>query len=171
MKLKITSLLVAALSFSPMISSAQEKAPAAASEAKAWVPSTPLEKKALGLSKTMKKIPGIVSSIKDQATMDAAKKSMAALNKEVDAHVVEVKKLPVPDAATRNSLSDRMEKETASLGPEMQKAMMGLAALPPDLAPQVQAMMMEFAGNMQKHEVDMNKYFESDKERSDKKGK
>lgn len=171
MKLKITSLLAAALSITPLISSAQEKAPAApAAEAKAWVPSTPLEKKAQDVANTMKKIPGIISLIKDQPTMDTAKKSMTALNKEVDAHVAEIKKLPVPDTATRNTLSERMEQETASLGPAMQQAMMGMAALPPELAPQIQAMMMEFAGNMQKHEGDMNKYFESDKERAAKKG-
>jgi len=169
MKLKITSLLVAAFSFTPMISTAQEKAPAT-TEKKVWVPSTPLEKKARDVANTMKKIPGIISSIKDQTTMDAAKKAMTALNKKVDTHVAEVKKLPVPDAATRNALSERMEKETASLGPEMQKAMMGMAALPPEIAPQVQALMMEFAGNMQKHEADMNKYFESDKDRSKKGG-
>lgn len=169
MKLKITSLLVAALPFSPMILSAQETAPAAPpAEAEAWIPSTPLEKKAVGLSKTMKKIPGIVSSIKDQATMDLAKKSMTALNMEVDAHVAEIKKLPVPDAAIRKSLSSRMEKEMAALGPQMQQAMMGMVSLPPELAPQIQAMMMEFAGNMEKHETDMNKYFESDEGRAEK---
>lgn len=167
MKLKITSLLVAALPFSPMILSAQETAPAAPS-AEAWIPSTPLEKKAVGLSKTMKKIPGIVSSIKDQATMDLAKKSMTALNMEVDAHVAEIKKLPVPDAAIRKSLSSRMEKEMAALGPQMQQAMMGMVSLSPELAPQIQAMMMEFAGNMEKHETDMNKYFESDEGRAEK---
>ena len=172
MKLKITSLLVAALSLSPMISSAQETAPAAPSAvAEAWIPSTPLEKKAAGLSKTMKKIPGIVSSIKDQATMDAAKKSMTALNMEVDTHVAEIKKLPVPDAAIRKSLSSRMEKEMAALGPQMQQAMMGMVALSPELAPQIQAMMMEFAGNMEKHETDMNKYFESDEDRAKESGK
>lgn len=166
MKLKITSLLVAALPFSPMILSAQETAPAAPpAEAEAWIPSTPLEKKAVGLSKTMKKIPGIVSSIKDQATLDAAKKSMTALNMEVDAHVAEIKKLPVPDTAIRKSLSSRMEKEMAALGPQMQQAMMGMVSLSPELAPQIQAMMMEFAGNMEKHETDMNKYFESDEDR------
>ena len=172
MKLKITSLLVVALSFSPMISSGQETAPAAPpAQAEAWIPSTPLEKRAVGLSKTMKKIPGIVSSIKDQATMDVAKKSMTALNIEVDAHIAEIKKLPIPDAAIRKSLSSRMEKEMAALGPQMQQAMMGMAALPLELAPQVQAMMIEFAGKMEKHETDMNKYFESDEDRAKKNGK
>ena len=171
MKLKITSLLVAALSFAPIISSAQEKPPTVPAEAKAWVPSTPLEKKAWGVAKTMKKLPGIISAIKDQATMDVAKKSMTALNKEVDAHVAEIKKLPVPDDATRSNLSDRMEKEMAALGPQMQQAMMGMATLPPELGPQLQTMMIEFGKNMDKHEADMNKYFEPDEKSSKKKDK
>lgn len=168
MKLQITSLLVAALSLSPMISSSQEKAPAAPVKEKAWVPSTPLEKKARDVANTIKKLPGIIGSIKDQATIDAAKKSMTALNKDVDAHVAEIKKLPVPDNATRSALSDRMDKEMATLGPQMQQAMMGMATLPPELAPQIQTMMAEFGKNMDKHEADMNKYFEPDDGSGDK---
>lgn len=165
MKLKLTGLFVAALSFAPLASIGQEKkSEEPAAEAKAWVPSTPLEKQAKGIADLMKTLPGIISSIKDQATMDKAKTSMTALVKKLDAHVVEIKKLPVPDNATKKALSDQMEKETASLGDEMQKATIGMASLPPELGPQVQAMMMEFGNSMQKHQPDMTKYFEPDEE-------
>jgi len=163
------ALCVGQLGMAAAQETAVKEAPAPAKEAaKLEVPTfkaeTPLEKRALKVMDLMTTFPDIFEAIKDEASLGAAKGKIDTLIKNLETEAEAIKKLPVPDNAARKGLEEKMKPLQTYMEKRMQKSMMGMMALPPELGPKVQEVMMSVGPKMMAIGETMEKYFVPDKE-------
>ncbi|YCM42833.1 hypothetical protein V2O64_16110 [Verrucomicrobiaceae bacterium 227] len=152
--------------------SAQTAAPAKAKEAPAKEVTevkadTPVEKQAFKIFDTLTALPGILGSIKDEASATAAKAKLDAMTTKLLAQAEELKKLEVPDNDARIKLSEKMELKQKPMSEEMQGVFGGMAQLPESVGEQIGQMMEAFGAKMEELSPTMDKYFEPDAEKGE----
>jgi|GEM_PF-2943225 len=156
MKYIILALCAGQLGLSQAQETAVKEAPAKEMKKEAkptFEAKTPLEKRALAVMNIVTKFPAILGGIKDEASADVAKAKLDEIVAKITAEAEEIKKLPVPDSATRKILSEKMKPMQDSMEKEMQA-----------VAPKVQGIMMDFGPKMQGIGQVMEKYFSPDPE-------
>ena len=163
MKLKITiaALFALSMAFLPAQDTPAKEAPAkeTAEEPK---PEGPYEKRAFKVFDMIASLPGIISGVKDEATLAAAQKKLDELAKKLETEATALSKTEVPSNEARKKLASKVKPKQKKMEKEMQAAMMGIAQKDPAVAEKVGQMFMGFAMKMEKIGTTMEKYFEPD---------
>lgn len=163
MKLKTTiaALLACSVSFLPAQDTPAKDAPAKEAAPK---PEGPYEERAFKVFDLIAGLPGILESVKDEATLAAAQKKLDEMGKKLEAEAAALSKTDVPPNEARKKLAAKIKPREKKMEKEMQAAMMGIAQKDPAIAEKVGQMFMGFATKMQKVGPTMEKYFEPDEE-------
>ncbi len=165
MKTKSTILALCACSIA--ILPAQTAAPAkpAAEKAEKEVKAeTPLEKQAFKIFDLVSSFPDVVNSIKDEASIAAAKVKLDAIGKSLEAEAEKLKKLEVPANEARKKLKAKLEGKQKAMEKKMQGIMTTMSQLDQATAMKTSEMLQEFGMKMQTLGPTMEKYFEPDPE-------
>lgn len=136
--------------------------PEAAAEVK---PEGPLEKRAFEIYAVIEALPGILSSVEDEATLAAAQTQLDKMSEKLAVETAKLKKLPLPPNDARLKLNQKMMLKEQAMQQEMQAAMLGMQALDPKIAQKVGQMFMGFGQKMQEFGPIIDKYFKPDEEK------
>ncbi len=105
----------------------------------------------------------LMMTIKDEESLKAAEAKLDKLGDQLMANAEALKKLPKPDAATKQALADKMKKgmetKMGEKAKAMQEHMMKLATEKPELIMKITALQTKFAEKMTSISAEMNEYF------------
>jgi hypothetical protein len=162
----IAALFACSISFLPAQDAPAKEAPAeeAAEEPK---PEGPFEKRAFRVFDLVAGLPDIITSVKDEASLAAAKTKLDELSKKLEAEAAELAKTEVPSNEARKKLQAKMKMKEKTMEKKMQAAMMGMMQQDPALGEKMGQMFMGFAAKMQEIGPTMEKYFEPDEEKEE----
>lgn len=161
-KLTILTLSVCSLAILPAQEAVQEKPAAAkAEELKA---ETPVEKQVFKMLGLMDTLPEILGSIKDEASLAAAKPKLKKLAETMNAEEEALLKLPVPDNASRTKISKQGALVEQAIVKKMQPILVGMQNLEPAVAIKLSQTMQEFATSTEGNKSKIEKYLKTDEE-------
>jgi hypothetical protein len=155
--------MIAALStislFSLSCGEKKEKASSVASVASSLTLEGAAEKMASLMTQNM----DAIMTIKDDDSLKAAEAKIESIGNQLVANAEALKKLPKPDAATRQALSDKMKKgmeaQMETKMKAMQEHMMKLSQEKPELMAKIATLQTKFSEKMMSLSKDMNEYF------------
>jgi len=171
MKTKSTILTLCACSIAllPAQTATPEK-PAAETAEKEVKPETPVEKLAFKIFDLVSSFPDVVTPIKDDASIAAAKTKLDEIGKKLEAEAEKLKKLEVPANEARKKLKAKLESKQKVMEQKMQGIMTTMSQLDQATAMKASEMLQSFGMKMQTLGPTMEKYFEPDPEKNDEKG-
>jgi len=176
MKTKSTILTLCACSIAllPAQTATPEKpaaeTPAAETAEKEVKPETPVEKLAFKIFDLVSSFPDVVTPIKDDASIAAAKTKLDEIGKKLEAEAEKLKKLEVPANEARKKLKAKLESKQKVMEQKMQGIMTTMSQLDQATAMKASEMLQSFGMKMQTLGPTMEKYFEPDPEKNDEKG-
>ena len=174
MKTKSTILTLCACSIAllPAQTATPEKPAAETAETaeKEVKPETPVEKLAFKIFDLVSSFPDVVTPIKDDASIAAAKTKLDEIGKKLEAEAEKLKKLEVPANEARKKLKAKLESKQKVMEQKMQGIMTTMSQLDQATAMKASEMLQSFGMKMQTLGPTMEKYFEPDPEKNDEKG-
>jgi len=144
--------------------------PAAETAEKEVKPETPVEKLAFKIFDLVSSFPDVVTPIKDDASIAAAKTKLDEIGKKLEAEAEKLKKLEVPANEARKKLKAKLESKQKVMEQKMQGIMTTMSQLDQATAMKASEMLQSFGMKMQTLGPTMEKYFEPDPEKNDEKG-
>ena len=133
-------------------------------------PETPVEKLAFKIFDLVSSFPDAVTTIKDDASITAAKTKLDEIGKKLEAEAEKLKKLEVPANEARKKLKAKLESKQKVMEQKMQGIMTTMSQLDQATAMKASEMLQSFGMKMQTLGPTMEKYFEPDPEKNDEKG-
>ncbi|MCX8239850.1 MAG: hypothetical protein OSB05_13595, partial [Akkermansiaceae bacterium] len=133
-------------------------------------PETPVEKLAFKIFDLVSSFPDVVTPIKDDASIAAAKTKLDEIGKKLEAEAEKLKKLEVPANEARKKLKAKLESKQKVMEQKMQGIMTTMSQLDQATAMKASEMLQSFGMKMQTLGPTMEKYFEPDPEKNDEKG-
>ena len=112
----------------------------------------------------MDTLPEILGSIKDEASLAAAKPKLKKLAETMNAEEEALLKLPVPDNASRTKISKQGALVEQAIVKKMQPILVGMQNLEPAVAIKLGQTMQEFAASTEGNKSKIEKYLKTDEE-------